>query len=804
MAMLPLLLWPIAQHSVARSDASVEELHRHNPFFDRVSMNDSQIDALGGIDAAKEAARTHLENAHVDCPSSSAYDLQLAWTTRVGASVYSSPVLTKTPAAHAAVWASTFVRYAEAIDGHGHELPGWPYAFARSTFHTSPLAYDVDRDGVDEMLLLNFDAEAVFLSQRGLPLRGHGFKLPKLKVRKAWFEGLHDLHTTPFKRESHALVEHADGEGSDAEDAAGSAGGAADSAGAFGGDIGAHGGLSADAEASFGLFAALDGDDEADLYEEGRGDGDFVDEVLSDGEPRLAKWAVTYEDENVLRSLDAQGYLYVDAHALSTPVLADVDGDGAVELVVAISYFLEEDATARLARLGIVVDKDKYVAGGVLAVDPSSGVVKWSVHLDLTTELTRLRAYIYSPVTVADLDGDGEMEVVVGTSMGFLYVLSGKSGKLRDGFPVQLNEIQAQVVAADIDGDGDLELIAADAVGSVAAWRADGSPVWEVQTSGLCAQGVTLTSSIRRDGSVQVIVPTVAGVVHVLEGRTGAEIAPFPLRTDGRILSAVLVINLQLRPSASAEEKAVEGRTGAAAVATAEWAPHLVFASFDGHMYVVNARTGCFSRVDVGEHAYAQILADDLTANGKVDLLLASMNGNLFCFETHTPAAPLRSWRSQAQGRNVWQQREGFQGIVIEGAGGRHEPRRIAGATFDLEFTILDVRNAPASRWYQIEVSLGRSAYLLNFTHHAPSGRGVAAHKQTFRKQLRCPESRTHGVLTVSMVNEHGQYFEDAIAVSFNSGFELVLKWVALIPFAVAVAAVALSVPRGGREDKMR
>ena len=55
-------------------------------------------------------------------------------------------------------------------------------------------------------------------------------------------------------------------------------------------------------------------------------------------------------------------------------------------------------------------------------------------------------------------------------------------------------------------------------------------------------------------------------------------------------------------------------------------------------MYVVNARTGCFSRVDVGEHAYAQILADDLTANGKVDLLLASMNGNLFCFETHTPA----------------------------------------------------------------------------------------------------------------------------------------------------------------------
>ena len=77
--------------------------------------------------------------------------------------------------------------------------------------------------------------------------------------------------------------------------------------------------------------------------------------------------------------------------------------------------------------------------------DHVAGTVKWSVHLDLTTEETKLRAYIYSPVTVADLDGDGELEVIVGTSMGFLYVLSGKHGKLRDGFPVQLNEIQAQV-----------------------------------------------------------------------------------------------------------------------------------------------------------------------------------------------------------------------------------------------------------------------------------------------------------------------------------------------------------------------
>ena len=474
-----------------------------------------------------------------------------------------------------AVWSNTFVRYAEAVDGHGHELPGWPYAFSQSTFHTSPLAYDIDADGVDEMLLLTFDAEAVYLSQSGLPLRGRGFKLPKLKVRKDWFAGLHDIHTTPFKRDprkDEGFVHHDDDhdpnvdedeEGDDNGGGAGAAGGDD----AFGGDIGAHGGLSPEAEASFSLFASMEGDDEISRYEEGIGDGDFVQEAIHGGEPRLAKWAVTYEDEDVLTSLDKQGYLYVDAHALSTPTLADIDNDGQLDLIVALSHFLEEEATAKLARIGIIVDKDDYVAGGVLAVDPIKGMtVKWSVHLDLTTEKTKLRAYIYSPVTVVDLDGDGELEVIVGTSMGFLYVLHGKTGKLRDGFPVQLNEIQAQVVTADVDSDGTLELIAADAVGSVAAWRHDGTPLWEVQTSGLCTQGVTLTSALRNDGSVQIIVPTVAGVVHLLEGRTGAEIEPFPLRTEGRILSAVLVINLALKPPSQATShaaSAVPSATGA-------------------------------------------------------------------------------------------------------------------------------------------------------------------------------------------------------------------------------------------------
>ena len=53
------------------------------------------------------------------------------------------------------------------------------------------------------------------------------------------------------------------------------------------------------------------------------------------------------------------------------------------------------------------------------------------MQLDLTTDSTKLRAYIYSAPTVVDLEADGQMEVVVGTSMGFIYVLGARDGKLR-------------------------------------------------------------------------------------------------------------------------------------------------------------------------------------------------------------------------------------------------------------------------------------------------------------------------------------------------------------------------------------
>jgi len=62
----------------------------------------------------------------------------------------------------------------------------------------------------------------------------------------------------------------------------------------------------------------------------------------------------------------------------------------------------------------------------------------WLVHLDLTTDKSKFKALLYTTPTVADIDGDGRMEVVVGTSMGLLYMLDGENGFVKRFFPVQV------------------------------------------------------------------------------------------------------------------------------------------------------------------------------------------------------------------------------------------------------------------------------------------------------------------------------------------------------------------------------
>ena len=66
------------------------------------------------------------------------------------------------------------------------------------------------------------------------------------------------------------------------------------------------------------------------------------------------------------------------------------------------------------------------LAGGIVVFDLRTKLFKWQQHLDQTTATTKFTAHMFSSPTLVDLDSDGKMEIVVGTSVGFVYVLDHK------------------------------------------------------------------------------------------------------------------------------------------------------------------------------------------------------------------------------------------------------------------------------------------------------------------------------------------------------------------------------------------
>ncbi|KAL0451059.1 UNVERIFIED_CONTAM: protein DEFECTIVE IN EXINE FORMATION 1 [Sesamum latifolium] len=315
------------------------------------------------------------------------------------------------------------------------------------------------------------------------------------------------------------------------------------------------------------------------------------------------------------RHLELSWQSEVSSSIYASPLIADIN-----------RYY---DNPEHLKELG-GIDIGKYVAGGIVVFNLDTKQVKWTAQLDLSTDTGDFRAYIYSSPTVADLDGDGNLDILVGTSFGLFYVLDHK-GKTREKFPREMAEIQGGVVAADINDDGKIELVTADAHGNIAAWTPQGTEIWETHVKSLVPQSPSI-GDVDGDGHTDIVVPTLSGNIYVLSGKDGSLVRPYPYRTHGRVMNQVLLVDLNKR----GEKK--KGLT----IATT---------SFDGYLYLIDGPTSCADVVDIGETSYSMVLADNVDGGDDLDLIVTTMNGN--------------AWRSPSQGRNNVAHRYNRQGIYV-------------------------------------------------------------------------------------------------------------------------------------------
>ena len=232
---------------------------------------------------------------------------------------------------------------------------------------------------------------------------------------------------------------------------------------------------------------------------------------ISFGALGLKAWNIKYDG-----TLNQGWPYYWDDTQFATPALADIDGNGATDIVMA------GDSSP-----GAPVDH----RGGIVRALKGNGVQLWEF---------RVNEIVRSSPVVGDIDGDGQSEVVFGTGNYWvsqaggatdatkIFVLNAKTGQLKWS-----RDLGAQTLAspalADFNGDGVRDIAIATWSGSQAGkvWLLKGDNTvmagYPRDSGGGIVIGQISTGDLNADGRQDVVVPT-GGGVFAYNGTNGVQL----------------------------------------------------------------------------------------------------------------------------------------------------------------------------------------------------------------------------------------------------------------------------------------
>jgi hypothetical protein len=153
---------------------------------------------------------------------------------------------------------------------------------------------------------------------------------------------------------------------------------------------------------------------------------------------------------------------------------------------------------------------------------------------------------VSSSPSIGDIDGDGGLEIAVPSQDGKLYVLRG-DGTALAGWPRTLpndwpGTLLPSVALADLDGDGKLELVAGSTGGNVESgslyvfdWQGSVRPGWPVDVHS-AAEASPIVGDLNSDGQPEIVYGGESGILYGFE--LDGSLAPgFPIRVGAEVRS---------------------------------------------------------------------------------------------------------------------------------------------------------------------------------------------------------------------------------------------------------------------------
>ena len=453
---------------------------------------------------------------------------------------------------------------------------------------------------------------------------------------------------------------------------------------------------------------------------------------------------------------------------------------------------------------------------------------------------SKLGAFALSSPTIADIDGDGSSEILMGTSMGFLYVMDARNLFVKDNWPVQLQyAIESRVLVEDVRGDTNLEIFVADVGGNLFCLDHTGKKIWHrnllfsvtnqhsMENAEVMGSSPMVLGDVDGDGVLDIVILLQIkshgqGSSHFLfaiSADTGKDLVgkAFPMNIWTKALASRKAVNVgedfvhvKLPPPllvdmhgdqdhisdyikrngtkwTKVESKVKPDDSKAAPHGGSAGGLHVV-QPIDSYLVIVEGGSGCTQSVEIGEKMDSAVQADDVHGTNKLDLVISTVSGNVITLESEAPFHPLNVWNNGELRSRTNAAAHGYsasQGIFVHEVSRQY--RDIFGVYVPVTFEIFDnrpnIQNEPDKRKYAVEIKTSTSLLVFRKDIESP---GI------YTERIYIPHGPGYYELSVILKTSHGLIYEDSFHIGYNvnymSGFSILL-W---LPLTIATICVFL------------